>query len=179
MKAASSTPPERIALTGKEGREHQHQPAHALRVVADELGPLRVVAHRIGNATERRVRQREHRHHAGEAPDRDQVVHLNVRAKGPARHAEERRPGCAVAADAGLAAEEAWKHQRGGKHHLAEAQRDHGKRRARLARGEPAEDEAEQQACQPAYQRQQRHWERELPLADEIQGVNGEVRSKA
>ena len=78
MKANSSTPPERIALTfsavtisklmppsaaGDAGKEADmiSQVAHPLRVVADELDALRVVAHGVDHAPERRLRQGEHR----------------------------------------------------------------------------------------------------------------------
>jgi hypothetical protein len=102
MKAASSTPPERTALTfsavtiskvmqpsapgdaGEEGRDDQRQPAHLLRVVADELGALGIVAHRVGDAPERRVRPGVHQRHRGEAPERDQVVDLIAGPEGQA-----------------------------------------------------------------------------------------------
>ena len=53
---------------------------------------------------ERRPRQRVHRDHAREAPDGDQVVHLDLRPEGEPEEAAARD---AVAGDARLAAEEA------------------------------------------------------------------------
>jgi len=38
---------------GEKAGQHHHDPAHAPGVVADELGALRVVAHRVGDAAER------------------------------------------------------------------------------------------------------------------------------
>ena len=103
--------------------------AHLLRVVADELDALRVVAHRVEHAAQRRAREGEHQRRADEGVDRDQVIHLDLRAEGDA---EERPAGDAVARDAALAAEELREHQRHGEHQLADAQRDHREGRAGL-----------------------------------------------
>ena len=51
--------------------------AHALRVVADELHALGVVAHGVQDAAQRRAGEGKHGSGADKAIHGDQVVHLN------------------------------------------------------------------------------------------------------
>jgi hypothetical protein len=161
---------------GEERRQHELEEAHDVRVVADELGALGVVADRVGDAAERGLGEREHRHHRGESPGGDQVVDLDRRAVGDP---EEGRAGGAVRGHAALAAEEAGQHERGRGDHLADPERDHRERGARLLRRDPAEEDAEARPRDPADERQRRHRQRELPLADHVERVHREVGAEA
>jgi hypothetical protein len=145
---------------GEEARDDEGQVAHLLGVVADELDPLGVVAHRVEHAAQRRAGEGEHGRHRQEGVDGDEVVHLHRRAEVDAHEALAHHP---VARDAALAAEELRDHERHGEHQLAQAQRDHGEGGARLARGDVAEQHREQQAGQPAGHRHQRHRDRHEP----------------
>ena len=56
---------------GEKAREREGDEAHRLRIIADELRPFGVLAHRIAHAAERRTPQRKHRYHAQQAPKGD------------------------------------------------------------------------------------------------------------
>ena len=66
---------------GKKARQAERDEAHHRRAVADELDAFGVFAHRIAHAPERRARERVHRDHADDAPGRDQIVDLDLRAE--------------------------------------------------------------------------------------------------
>jgi hypothetical protein len=161
--------------SGEERRQHEHEEAHRPGAVADELGALLVIADGVGDAPERRLRQREHRGDADEGPPGDQVVDLKRRAIVDAEH---RSSDYAVAVHAPFAAEEGREHKRHPVHHLADAERDHRERHAGLARGHPADKHAKERGEDATHQRQHRHGKRELALADEVERVDREIRAE-
>ncbi len=112
---------------GKEAGEAERQITHDVRIVADELNALRIVAHGVAHASQRRAGQRVHRDHRDQRPRRHQIVDLDLRAETPA---EQLQQFGAVGGDAGFAAEEGAQDQRGGGDQFAHAERDHGKGRA-------------------------------------------------
>ena len=160
---------------GEEPGEDDHQEPHHLRVVADELGALGIVAHRVRDATQRRVRQGVHGDHARESPERDQVIDLDLR---PVGDAEPSLADHAIAGEAALPAREGRKHERARRHHLAYAERDHREGRARPTRGHIAEQDAEHEAAQPADQRKERDGDWHHVLVHRDERVHGDHRAE-
>jgi hypothetical protein len=154
---------------GEKGGDHERQVAHLLRVVADELHPLGVVAHRVEHAPERRAGEGEHERRAHEGVDGDQVVQLDLRPEGDA---EGMRARHAVAGDAALAAEELREHQRRGIHQLADAQRDHREGRAGLLGRDVAEEHREGRGAEAAHDGDQADRQVPLALAHQVERVD-------
>ena len=138
---------------GEEAREHDHQIPDPLRIEADELDALGIVAHRVRHLAQRRVGEEVHADDAEEGPSGDQVVHLQRR---PVGDAEPARRGHAVAGEATLAAEEAGEHERARRHHLADAERDHCEGGPGAPGSDVAEGDAEEQPRDPARERKKR-----------------------
>ena len=103
--------------------------------------------------------------------DREQVVDLDLRPEGDA---QERLADGPVGRDAALAAEELGNHQRHRRHQLADAERDHRERRARLLGRHVAEDDGEEHAGEAADERDQAHRDRHAAVADAEQRVHGD-----
>ncbi len=164
------------ADAGEEAGDDEAEVAHPLRVVADELDPLGVVAHGVEHPAERRLGQREHQRRRDEAVGRDQVVDLDLRPEG---EAEQRLAVDPVGGDAALAAEEAREHQRHRRHQLADAERDHGEGGARLLGGDVAEQRREEHAGEAADQRDRHQRQRQLPLGREVHRMDGDERAEA
>ncbi|MEZ5727126.1 MAG: hypothetical protein R3E48_03395 [Burkholderiaceae bacterium] len=68
----------RAGDAGEHARDNERDEAHPLLRVADELGALGAVAHRIGDAPDRRAREAVHQVDRQDRPDHDQVVDLDV-----------------------------------------------------------------------------------------------------
>jgi hypothetical protein len=68
-------------MPAKKPGDDEGEVAHLLRVVADELHALGVVAHGIEHAAQRRAGEGKHGRRADKAVDRDQVVHLDAGPK--------------------------------------------------------------------------------------------------
>ena len=160
---------------GEHGRHGENDEAHALRVVADEFGALGVVAHGVAHAANGRAHERVHRGRGGEQPERDHVVHLQLRAE---IEAEPVRRARAARGDAFLAAEEARQHQCRGVHHLADAERDEREDGAGAARRDGAEHDSEGKARGRARERHERHGNRQ-PAVDGAQEVDRRVSAEA
>ena len=79
---------------GEETGETEGDEAEELRRIADELRAFRIFAHRIAHASERRARDRVHRDHADEAPDRDEIIDLDLRAELVAEERRAAARGC-------------------------------------------------------------------------------------
>ncbi len=145
--------------------------ANRAGVVADEGGALRIVAHGIADAAERRARDRVHRPDRHEAPGRDEVVDLRLRAEAVAEEARHLR---AVGGDAFLAAEEAAQDERAGHDEFADAQRDHGERGAGPLRRHGAEQHAEEQSAEGTHYGEQRQRHRPAAGARHVEQVDGD-----
>ncbi len=161
---------------GEEAGEHHHQIPDPLRVVADELDPLGIVTHRVGEAAQRRLRQPVGEEHAADGPDRDEVIHLQRRFVVDSKPA---LAGDAIAGDAAFAAEECGEHEGARGHHLADAERDHREGRACAPRGDVAEDEPEGERRDAAKEGQQGDGSGQAARAQRIEQVQRGKRAQA
>ena len=143
---------------GEHRRDREHDEAHALRVIADEFRALRIVAHRVAHAPDRRAQEVVHRRRRHEEPEGDHVIDLELRAE-----IEPEPMGRAGAArgDAFLTAEKSRQHQRRRVDHLAHAQRDESEDGSSAPCRERAEHDPEGEPRRGARERHQRDRDRE------------------
>ena len=146
--------------TREQARKHEGHIAHRMRVVADEFNPLRVVAHGVEHAPERRASQREHQCGADEAVDGDQVIDLDLRAESDAHDGFSDHP---IARDAALSTRKLGQHQRHRPDQLANTQGDHRERRSGFLGRDIAEQNSEAEPGQTTGQRHQA--DRNIPAA--------------
>ena len=167
---------ERAGNAGKESGEAEGEIAHDMRIVADELHALGIVAHGVAHAPQWRAGQRVHRDHGDQRPRRDQIIDLDLRPETPVEHAQQLG---AVGGDAGFAAEEGAQDQRRGGDQFGDAERDHREGRAAALGRDPAEQDREEQSGQSADQRHHRQRDRQLVGADDVDGVNHQEAAEA
>ena len=138
--------------TCEKGRNHEREVAYLLRVVSDEPGALRVVAHRVEHLAQRRAGERRHQSGAHQGICGNQVVELNLRSI-----TQTERPGAdnPVGGDTAFAAKELRQHQRRRPHQFTHTQRNHGKRRGGLSSGHPTQQRSQQQSGQTTGERNQ------------------------
>ena len=72
-------------MPAKKAGDDEGEIAHPLGVVANELDPLRVVAHGVQDAAQRRLREGVHQRHTHKGVGGNQVVNLDLRAEGDAK----------------------------------------------------------------------------------------------
>ncbi len=147
-----------------------------MRIVADELDALGIVAHGIAHPPQRRAGQRVHRDHGDQRPRRHQIIDLDLRAETPA---EQFQQFGAVGGDAGFAAEEGAQDQRRGGDQFGNAERDHGERRSGALGRDPAEQGGKQQPGQAADQGNDGQRDRQLVGADDVDGVDHQEAAEA
>ncbi len=164
------------AHAGEEPGQRHHQPAHARGIVADELGSFGVVAHRVGDAPQRRLCDRKHSDDADQAPSCDQIIDLDLRTIADANY---HTADGAVGGDTTLPAEESCEHERTRRHHLCDAERDHRERCARAASGDETQHQAEKHSREPAHQGHERHRKPESAGAYEVQCMRAKKRTEA
>ena len=145
-----------------------------LRVVADELGALRIVPDRVAHAPQRRADEGVHQHGRHQRPRRDDVIDLQLRSE--VEPEEFRRPG-SVGRDALLAAEVTRQHERGRIDQLADSQRDQREDRAGPPGRHGPEQQAEQQARRGAGERDERQRNRQA-VVDGTQEVNRRIAAE-
>ena len=75
---------------GEKGRHAEGDETQRPRRIADEFGPLRVVAHGVAHAPERRPGERVHRERCEEAPRRNEIIDLDLRSE--VKPEERRQP---------------------------------------------------------------------------------------
>ena len=139
----------------EKARRHDDQIAHPARVVADKFSPLRVVAHCVGDSSERGLREGVHRGGAEEKIDRDQVIHLNLPTEVEAQIVKPSGAASTVRIDACLTAKKLGEHQCSRKYEFTHAERNHGKRRTGFSCGDKT------QQCAKAKTGETRHqWDR-------------------
>ena len=107
-----------------------------MRIVADELNALGIVAHGVAHAPQRRAGQRVHRDHGDHGPCRDQIIDLDLRTEIPVEDAQQLGP---VGGDAGFPAEKGAQDQRGRGDQFGNAERNHGERGSAALGRDPAE----------------------------------------
>ena len=156
---------QRTRQTGEKGRQRECQPADALRVVAGELGPLRIVADGIRGLAERRQRQHEHRGDRDEAPACDQIIDLNLRPEAQPHQLRHIDP---VGMDAVFAVEERQQDHGEGRRHLAETETDHGECRPGPAGRDVADQDTEDEPGQAPEQRYEDERNRMIGMGMEI-----------
>ena len=132
---------ERARDAGEESGKAEREIAHDMRIVADELHALGIVAHGVAHAPQRRAGEGVHRDDGDQRPRRDQIVDLDLRPETPVEHAQQLG---AVGGDAGFAAEKGAQDQRRRGDQFGDAERDHRERGSAALGRDPTEQDREQ-----------------------------------